>query len=101
MFRGADVGDRGTTLKEPTAAQPVPVPLAKARRAFVGQSFAPADREPNTVVARFLTASGIEVVTGERPSAGSVSSTRIEACDLFVGVFYPQTANWAEAGVDY
>jgi hypothetical protein len=67
-----------------------PVPLAKATRAFIGQSFAPADRGPNTIVERFLTASGIQVVTGERPSAGSVSAkvrTRIESCDLFVGIF--------------
>ena len=81
---------RELTPQVSTASVASPVPLANATRAFVGQSFATADRGPNSIVERFLTASGIEVVTGERPSAGSVSAkvrTRIESCDLFVGIF--------------
>lgn len=56
----------------------------------MGQSFAPVDQVPNSLIQRFLTASGITVVTGERPSAGSVSAKvrrRIESCELFVGIF--------------
>jgi hypothetical protein len=82
---------RGRELAPSPPAKPLtPVLPAKATRAFVGQSFSADDQAPNGLVQRFLTASGIEVVTGERPSAGSVSAKvrrRIEACELFVGIF--------------
>lgn len=77
-------------ISSPGPATAVPASLARARRVFVGQSFATGDQVPNSLVQRFLAASGIEVITGERPSAGSVSAKvrrRIESCDLFVGIF--------------
>jgi hypothetical protein len=57
---------------------------------FVGQSFAKEDEEVNSLVRRFLAALGYDVVTGEKPSADSVSAKvrrRIEQCDGFVGIF--------------
>lgn len=64
--------------------------LSDARSAFVGQSFASKDQQVNRVVHRVLRAMDIDVITGERPSAGSVSTKvkrRIEKADIFVGVF--------------
>ena len=64
--------------------------LSNARRAFVGQSFAPADELVNNSVQKFLESIGIEVITGERPAARSVSEkvkARIEIADIFVGIF--------------
>jgi len=64
--------------------------LSNARRAFVGQSFAPADELVNNTVQKFLQSIGIEVITGERPADRSVSEkvkARIEIADIFVGIF--------------
>jgi hypothetical protein len=64
--------------------------LSEAGKAFVGQSFAPKDERVNRTVHRFLEAVGIEVVTGEPPTAGSVSAKvrgRIESAEVFVGIF--------------
>lgn len=64
--------------------------LADARRAFVGQSFAPADQMVNDTVRKFIESMNIQVITGERPSARSVSEkvkARIESADIFVGIF--------------
>jgi hypothetical protein len=71
------------------SAPPIANP-SNARRAFVGQSFAPADERVNNTVRKFLELIGIEVITGERPAARSVSEkvrTRIESADIFVGIF--------------
>lgn len=57
---------------------------------FVGHSFSKDDEIVNDVVLRFLVAYGLEVITGERPSANTVSAkvrTRIEQCDAFLGIF--------------
>jgi hypothetical protein len=77
------------------AKTPVRVrPLALERKAlstvFVGHSFAKEDDPVNTIVLRFLAAYGLEVVTGEKPSANTVSAkvrTRIDSCDAFLGIF--------------
>ena len=57
---------------------------------FVGQSFAEKDAEVNEPIKRFIRAYGLTVTTGEKPEADSVSAKvrdRIEAAQLFVGVF--------------
>ncbi len=58
--------------------------------AFVGQSFADADKTLNETVARALTALGLSVLTGEKPKAEQVArkvKDRIDKADLFVGIF--------------
>jgi hypothetical protein len=75
------------------ARREAPAPLADlatARPVFVGQSFAPRDEVVNRVIRKFLASMGLEVVTGERPAARSISEkvkARIEAADIFVGIF--------------
>jgi hypothetical protein len=69
---------------------PPATPLPSANSIFVGHSFADDDAEVVKIVVRFLTALGLEVLTGEKPTAGSVSSKvrqRIDKCDAFAGVF--------------
>jgi hypothetical protein len=64
--------------------------LSDARRAFVGQSFAPADQLVNDTIRKFLESMDIQVITGQRPAARSVSEkvkARIESADIFVGIF--------------
>jgi hypothetical protein len=58
--------------------------------AFVGQSFASADRAVNECVINTLEALGVKVVTGEKPKADSVSEKvkrLVEEQSIFVGVF--------------
>ena len=60
------------------------------RSAFVGHSFLPADAGISNSVIRLLRGLGLDILTGEKPRAESVSKKvrrRIEACDGFVGVF--------------
>jgi hypothetical protein len=57
---------------------------------FVGHSFSKEDEIINDVVLRFLVTYGLRVLTGERPSANTVSAkvrSRIEQCDAFLGIF--------------
>ena len=64
--------------------------LGEVESAFVGHSFAAADREVVEAVKRTLMAFHIRVETGERPSASTVSDKvkrRIDRCDSFVGIF--------------
>jgi hypothetical protein len=64
--------------------------LRAARKVFVGKSFSKSDEPVNGVIERLLRALGLEVVTGEKPKADSVSrkvKRRIDTCDVFVGVF--------------
>ena len=84
--------NRGTAARvQDRRAGQVPLQdLSSARKAFVGQSFAAADERVNRTVHRFLEAVGLKVITGEKPTAGSVSAkvrARIEGADIFVGVF--------------
>ena len=61
-----------------------------AKVAFIGQSFLPADAEVNQKVHDLLVAIGLDVVTGEKPRAESVSKKvrmRIDRSDIFVGIF--------------
>ena len=76
------------------AAQESPAPTvvssADLRSAFVGHSFAPGDVPVVNAVIRLLKALGLDILTGEKPKADSVSKKvrrRIEACDGFVGLF--------------
>ena len=58
--------------------------------AFLGHSFADEDAFIVSAVVDLLEASGIKVVTGARPQAGSISDKvrkRIEEQNLFVGLF--------------
>ena len=58
--------------------------------AFVGQSFDDADETVNTCVAEVLKAMGIQVTTGERPRAESISTKvkhLIDEQSIFVGIF--------------
>jgi len=58
--------------------------------AFVGHSFAPADSRVVEFVVNTLTAAGIAIVTGEKPTTDRLSEKiqrRIEAQGIFVGIF--------------
>ena len=69
---------------------PEALPFGAVQSAFVGHSFAPADRDLVAAVIRLLQAFNIRVETGERPAAASVSlkvRRRIDRCDAFVGIF--------------
>ncbi len=69
--------------------QPKPTVTA-IRKLFVGHSFAKDDHVVNDVVLRFVAAYGLVVVTGEKPSANTISAKvrgRIEECDGFLGIF--------------
>jgi hypothetical protein len=73
-----------------TPAKPAVTTPKQLQSVFVGHSFASDDAKVNDVVLRFLAAYGFEVVTGEKPSANTVSAKvqgRIEQCEGFVGVF--------------
>jgi hypothetical protein len=73
---------------EPQQAHGIFIPQAQI--AFVGQSFAESDQVINNVIQRFLRALNLEVLTGEKPRAASVSKKvrdRIERSEIFVGVF--------------
>jgi hypothetical protein len=57
---------------------------------FIGQSFAPDDAAINSAIGRFVEAYGFKIVTGEKPSADSVSKKvrkRIEGATFFLGIF--------------
>jgi hypothetical protein len=72
------------------APQPAQQTSQRVQSAFLGQSFAPADKRINECVQSTLAAIGVKVVTGERPKADSVSAKvkgLIEAQDIFVGIF--------------
>jgi hypothetical protein len=74
---------RGTVAPRTLATQFNPT-------AFIGQSFSADDRIINDCVRNALEALGIEVITGERPRADTISSKikkRIETQHLFVGIF--------------
>jgi hypothetical protein len=81
--------------RDQRVASPAPVPVSTAnqgtiRSIFVGHSFGKDDNVVNDVVLRFLSAYGLDVITGERPSASTVSAkvrSRIEQCDAFLGIF--------------
>jgi len=81
--------------RDRVVASPATVPIGIAnqgtiRSIFVGHSFAKDDDVVNDIVIRFLVAYGLDVVTGERPSANTVSAkvrNRIEQCDAFLGIF--------------
>lgn len=80
--------------KQVVATPPRPAPPQVGTKdlasVFVGHSFATEDEHVNDVILRFLAAFGLEVVTGEKPSANTVSAKvrgRIEQCEGFVGVF--------------
>lgn len=58
--------------------------------AFVAQSFAASDARVNDCVSQILRALGVKVVTGERPTAETISEKvkrGIEEQSLFVGIF--------------
>lgn len=58
--------------------------------AFIGMSFTDEDTYLNTYVKELIESLGIEVVTGERPKADTISNKvkeRIDSCDFFVGIF--------------
>jgi hypothetical protein len=82
-------------LKQHRGQEPVtgPTPatrLAAPTIAFLGQSFAAGDKPVNGLVHRFLEAYGLEVLTGEKPKADTISSKireRIERSHVFVGLF--------------
>lgn len=60
---------------------------------FLAHSFDSEDIALVTVIRRLFEALGMEVITGERPRAGSISEKvreRIERCDIFVGLFTPR-----------
>ncbi|MGZ3708793.1 MAG: hypothetical protein ACXWCY_14205 [Burkholderiales bacterium] len=64
--------------------------LREASIAFIGQSFVPADEKLNALIARFLRALGLTVLTGEKPRADAVSKKvrdRIDKCHVFIGIF--------------
>ena len=66
------------------------ISLRAARIVFVGKSFSASDERVNKCVERLLSALGLTVSTGEKPTAGTVSKkvrTRIDRCDVFVGIF--------------
>jgi hypothetical protein len=72
------------------AVFPVAQTIRRARIAFVGQSFLPADEPLNSSIASILRALGLTVLTGEKPRATSVSKKvreRIDRSDVFVGIF--------------
>jgi hypothetical protein len=74
-------------------AQTPPPPASQGtvvHSAFVGQSFAPADKPVNQCVYETLDALGVKVVTGEKPKADFISEkvkSLIEGQSIFVGVF--------------
>lgn len=74
-----------------TPAKTTVVPTSRhLQSVFVGHSFSTDDAKVNDVILRFLAAYGFEVVTGEKPSANTVSAKvrgRIEQCEAFVGIF--------------
>lgn len=77
-----------TPLARPSATAALVDPLLKT--AFVGHSFAPADKVVADCVVQTLTAIGISAVTGERPKADRISEKVKRLLDdqsLFVGVF--------------
>lgn len=73
----------------PVAPQATPAP-GQATRIFVGHSFAEQDKPFVDSLLELLRAAGLEVLTGEAPQEGRISDkvrTRIEAADVFLGVF--------------
>jgi hypothetical protein len=74
-----------------TSPQGLPAtPIESLRSTFVGHSFAESDSEISDTVVQVLNALGLDVLTGEKPRADSVSKKvrrRIEVCDAFVGIF--------------
>jgi hypothetical protein len=85
----ASLGRDNNVLPLPVAV----VPDASVREpsiVFVGQSFSPNDKLVNDTIFRFFTAVGFNVLTGEKPQAGTISKKvidRIEQADIFVGIF--------------
>jgi len=77
----------------PRPAAVVPTNVAQTpfvATAFVGHSFAPADSLVVEFVVKTLTAAGIAIVTGEKPTTDRLSEKiqrRIEAQGIFVGIF--------------
>jgi len=71
----------------------IPTPTAQSvtrLSIFLGQSFLANDKPTNDLIRRFLDAFGLEVVSGEKPKADTVSAKvreRIEASDVFMGLF--------------
>jgi hypothetical protein len=66
------------------------LPPRKESIVFIGQSFSPKDKVVNDTVRRFFTAIGLNILTGEKPQAGSISkkvTDRIDQADIFVGIF--------------
>jgi hypothetical protein len=71
-------------------SRPASLPSEFAPTAFVAHSFSDEDMPVVASVIGLLEALGIQVVTGERPRASSVSEkvkVRIEAQHIFVGIF--------------
>jgi hypothetical protein len=77
---------RGRSLNTPVA---LPGSMI-AHSAFIGQSFAAADKRVNQCVFDILDALNIKIVTGEKPKADSISEKvkqLIEEQSIFVGIF--------------
>jgi hypothetical protein len=71
-------------------APTAPTSRTRIASVFIGQSFSKADEAVNKVIGDFLDNYGLKVVTGKKPSGTTISAkvrSRIESCDLFVGVF--------------
>ncbi len=80
----------GTSVATKLLAQPVKRPVRTLKSIFVGHSFNVDDRTLVALLGRLLSAYGIQMVTGEKPSADSVSEkvkARIETAEGFLGLY--------------